>query len=295
MKVIKPVTIADAQLISSSVPETDYTAYSAATNYAVGARAIYAHKVWESVQTPNTGKTPGTNALYWAEIAPTNRWLMFDSEISTQTQAASTLTVVIKPGLVDSLALIGLQGAMVSITVRDGLTGPVVYTYSSALDGSVVQDWYQYFYQPFIPILSLVLTDLPLYGSAHITVSITGTGTIKCGSLIAGQSYELGDSQFGASIGIIDYSKKTTSLSGSTTFSRGKSSKRMSLQIIVKNFNLDNVFRTLDDLRATPSVWIGTTAAGYQALTIFGFYRDFSIEIAYPTESFCSLEIEGLV
>lgn len=295
MKVIKPVTIADAQLVSSTAPESDYPVYDALTDYAVGARVISGHKVWESVQTPNIGHTPGTNALYWAEISPTNRWLMFDNEINTQTEAVDDLTVVIKPGLANSISLIGLQGSRVNITVRDGLAGAIVYTYSIALDGSTVMDWYQYFYQPFIPVSSLALTNLPLYGNAHITISITGAGLVKCGSLIAGMFYQLGEAQFGAAVGIIDYSKKTTSPSGSTTFSRGKSSKRMSLQMLVKNYNLDNVFRTLDDLRATPSVWIGTDVANLQALTVFGFYRDFSIEVTYPKESFCSLEIEGLV
>lgn len=294
MKVIKPAVMADANLISSSVPETEYAAYNAATNYAVGARVIYLHKVWESVQTPNTGNTPGTNALYWAQISPTNRWAMFDTEISTATSVSSSLTVTIAPGLVDSLALLDVDGISLDVVIRDGLAGPVVYSYSQRLDGSEVLDWHQYFYLPFIPVNEVVLGGLPLYGSAHITVTITSSGVINVGTLTVGMAFLLGDTQYGASAGIIDYSRKETSAAGVTTLNRRKFSKRMSAQMMLKNYTLNNLQRTLADLRATPCLWVGADNAQYAPLTVFGFYRDFSIDVAYPTDSFCSLEIEGL-
>lgn len=68
----------------------------------------------------------------------------------------------------------------------------------------------------------------------------------------------------------------------------------MSVRMMVENFALNNLQRTIADLRATPCVWVGVDNAGYAPLTIFGFYRDFSIDVAYPTKSYCNLEIEGL-
>ncbi len=58
MKVIKPSLIADASLISSTVPETEHSAYGAGTSYTLGARVIYQHVIYECIQTPNTGNTP---------------------------------------------------------------------------------------------------------------------------------------------------------------------------------------------------------------------------------------------
>jgi hypothetical protein len=295
MKVIRPVAIDTTNLISSSVPETDYAAYAAGTNYAVGARVVYQHAVYESVQTPNTGHTPGTDALYWATIAPTNRWLMFDQEVSTQTTADGQIAVTIAPGLVDSLALIDVTGFTVNVVVRDGLDGPELYNRDYPLDGSEVFDWFQYFYQPFIEIHQLVLTDLPLYGSAHITATIIGTGTVKVGSMITGTAFDLGDLQYGATAGIISYSRKDTSAAGVTTFVKRKNSKRMSGQLMFENWSLNNIFRVLESLDATPCVWVGTNSAGYEPFIIFGFYRDFSIVVPYPTVSLCDLEIEGMV
>lgn len=294
MKVVKPTPITDAVLISSNAPEADHAPYAAATDYAVGARCIYAHKIWESVQTPNVGHVPGSNALFWALIGPTNRWAMFDSEISTQTALASPLVVTIKPSYANSLALFGLEGSTLEIYVRDGAGGPVVYSKTLSLDGTIIADWYQYFFEPSVQLAEVVLTNLPPYGNAHITVAISGSGTVKCGDMTVGTMYMLGDTQFGASAGIVDYSRKDTSATGVTTLSKRGYSKRMSAQAMLSTAQINKVQRVLASLRATPCAWIGTDLAGYEPLIVFGFYRDFSIDIAYPTVSFCNLEIEGL-
>ena len=294
MRVIKPVVILGAQLIDSSVAETEYAAYVPATDYIVGARVIYLHKIWESAQTPNTGNTPGTNALYWTEAGPTNQWAMLDTEVSSATSVPLSLVVTIAPGLVNSLALLEINGADLNVTVRDGPGGPVIYEYDKSLDASHVYDWLQYFYDPFIPVHEAVLTNLPLYGNAHITVTITSAGTINVGTMAAGMSVYIGDAEYGASAGIIDYSRKDTSDTGVTTLLRRKFSKRMAVRLMVENYALNNLQRTIADLRATPCVWVGVDDASYEPLTIFGFYRDFSIDVAYPTKSYCNLEIEGL-
>jgi hypothetical protein len=293
MKVIKPIDITDAVILSSTATET-YAAYDAATTYALGDRVTSGNSIYECIQAPSTGQAPD-NALYWMIVGPTNRWAMFDDEISTQTVQASPLTVVLKPGYVNSLALFELVGAQLDITVRNGLTGPVVYSRTVELDGTVIVDWYQYFFEPSVQRGEVVLTDLPPYSDAHTTVSITGPETVKCGHLTVGTFYLLGETQYGASAGIIDFSRKDTSALGNTTFVKRKFSKRMSASLMIDGVNINKVQRVLADLRATPCAWIGTDEAGFEPLTLFGFYRDFSIEVSYPLLSLCTLEIEGLV
>jgi hypothetical protein len=295
MKVIKPVTIGAAQLVSSNVAEDDAPAYAADTDYAVGAKVTYESNVYESVQTPNKGKTPGEQPLYWALSGPTNKWAMFDDEVSTQTTRDSPLTVVVKPGLVNSLALLELAGSRVDVTGRDGPSGPIIYTAERQLEGSIVTNWYEYFFEPFAPLSEIVLTDLPAYGSLHLEVSIEAPfGSVACGAFIAGTAYLIGDGEYGGSAGIIDYSRKDTSDTGKTTFRKRNFSRRMSQRLWVDAPRFNAVYRLLSGLRATPCVWIGADSDDLGPLTIFGFYRDFSIDIAYPLINFCNLEIEGL-
>ena len=294
MKVIKPTALGDAMLVSSSATETVAT-YNAATDYALNDQVVFGNAIYSAIQTPNSGNTPGSAPLFWLRVGPTNRWAMFDAELSTQTAQATSLTLVIKPGYVNSLGLFGLEGTALVVTVRNGLTGPIVYGPKTIdLDGTLITNLYEYIYEPSVQRGEAVLTDLPTYADAHITVSITSEGVAKCGNLLLGQFYILGETQYGASAGIIDYSRKDTDAFGVSSFVRRKFSKRASVRLMLNNDQLNKVQSVLADLRATPCAWIGTDALGYEPLTLFGFYRDFSIDIEYVNMSYCNLEIEGL-
>lgn len=295
MKVIKPVTITSSNLVSTTAAET-YSAWNGATAYTAGDIVLRTttQRLYERLISGTTATEPENDTTNWLDIAPSNKWAMFDNYVSTQTAATSPLTVVIKPGLVNGLALFGLVGTSLTVTVRDGLAGPVVYTTTISLEDSVVSDWYQYFFEPFTQLAEVVLTDLPPYGDAHITVSVTGSGTVKCGILAVGTTYAVGETQAGASVSITDYSRKVTDEFGTTTFVRRAYSRKMSATTWIASASMNKVMQVLADLRALPCVWIGTTVEGLEPLTVFGFYKDFSIDVAYPTTSFCSMEIEGL-
>ncbi|HEY8606635.1 MAG TPA: hypothetical protein VIM12_05915 [Noviherbaspirillum sp.] len=293
MKVIRPVVIDSGKLVSSSVPEDEHQVWNSGTTYAAQARVIADHFIYESLQAGNLNKPPAASLLDWVRIGPTNQWAMFDAEISTQTAADGELTVVLKPGYVNSLALFGVSGSNLAVEARDGADGPVIYSHEQSLDGSFVGDWYQYFYEPIEQLDEVVLQGLPAYADAHLTLTISGL-VAACGILIVGNVYEIGRTQRGASAGITDYSRKETSAAGTTTFVKRRYSKRMRASMVVGNALLNKLQRLLASLRATPCVWIGTDAPGYQPLTVFGFYRDFSIDIAYSNHSLCNLEIEGL-
>lgn len=296
MKVVKPIIVTDAVLTASNATET-VALYNAATTYALGNRVRLdtTKKIYECIQAPSTGNAPDTSPLWWVEVGPTNKWAMFDDSTSTQTAQASPLTVTLAPGYINSLALFGLEGQTLTVDVTDGAGGPNVYSRTVNLDGTVLADWYQYFFEPFVQLGDVVLTDLPPYGAARVTASISGTGTVKCGHLGVGTFYDLGEAEFGASAGIIDFSRKDVDAFGATKLTKRKFSKRMNARMELPTAQINKVQRVLADLRATPCAWVGADdVALYAPLVVWGFYRDFSIDVAYPTLSYCSLEIEGL-
>ena len=295
MKVVKPTPITAAMLVGTTATET-YTAWNAATAYVLNDIVLRTatQRLYQRLIAGTTATAPESDTTNWLDIAPSNIWAMFDGEISTTTDRTTSITVVLKPGYVNSLALFGLVGSSIDITVRDALAGAIVYTHSQTLDGTIIADWYQYFFEPVVQLGEVVLTDLPPYGDAHITVVITGTGTVECGICLVGTFYTLGDTQYGASVGIVDYSRKETDAFGITTFVRRAYSKRMTARLMLDTVQINKVQRVLADLRATPCAWIGVDNDTYAPLVIYGFYKDFSIEIAYPTLSYCSLEVEGL-
>lgn len=296
MKVIAPTTfVAATHLVSSNATET-YATWAAGTTYAKDAFVDYETHIYQSLVNSNTGNQPDTSPTFWVQIGPDNTHAMFDDQISTATTRTSPLTVVLTPGLCNSLALFGLVGTSVSVTITDGVAGPTVYTGTASLDGTFVFDWYQYFFEPYVQIEELVLTDLPPYSSARLTVTLSGSGTVQVGQLIFGTQYELGDAGYGASVGIIDYSTKQTDEFGTTTFVQRAFSKRMTARLMLDTAQISRVQQVLARVRAKPSVWVGVPDdSTYNPLTVYGYFRDFSIEVAYATKSYCSLEIEGLI
>jgi hypothetical protein len=298
MKVIKPTTVTPAMILSTNVVEA-YAAWSAVTSYSKDQKVDYGEGYYNSLVNSNLNNIPDVvGSTFWEYIGPDNKHAMFDGQVSTSTtRATSPMTVTIAPGIVNSLAMIDLVGSSVTITMTDAGASPPVYTKTIGLDGSIVFDWFTYFFEPFVQLAEVVLTDLPPYSSGQITMTLSGGGAVSIGELLVGLVYELGEEgmEQGASVGIIDYSRKDTdNETGMTTFTRRAYSKRMSGQFLLNNGQLNAVQRILADIRAVPSVFIGSEAADYTPLIVYGFYRDFSIDIAYPTKSFCRIEVEGL-
>jgi hypothetical protein len=258
-------------------------------------------RVYERVTTgPNTA-APENDPVNWLDIGPTNEWAMFDREISTYTSKPGSLSVTLRPGYVNSLSLYGLNGSTLQVLVRNGLDGAIVYGNADltgpreiSLDGTLITDWYQYYYEPTRMLVGITLTDLPPYLNAHITVTVTGSAEVTVGVLDVGSYYDLGGTGYGATMSLVDYSKKTTDEYGQTLFVKRGFAKRLSAKMMFDNVQLSKVLGVLADLRATPCSWSATDVDGLESLNIFGWFEDVDIDVAYATQSYCTVTVQGL-
>jgi hypothetical protein len=305
MKVIKPFTYDPSMVVSNNAPEA-HSLWVSGTSYAKNAEVLYAisvngylvNHVWKSLVSTNTTE-PSTDDTKWQDMGVCNKCAAFDGQISTETtKSTSPLTIVIRPGLVNSLAVLGITGQTLTVSMTDDGESPTVYSRTIDLEGSIILDWYMYFFEPFEQLAEVVLTDLPPYANGEVTINLASGGAVAIGEIVFGTVYGLGENalEHGATIGIIDYSRKDTDPdTGLTTFVQRAYSKRMSGQFLIENGSISGVQKVLSSIRAIPSVFIGSEDTDYSALIVYGFYRDFSIDIAYPTHSFCRIEVEGLI
>lgn len=293
MKIIKPLTINDAILTSSTVAENDYAAWASGTAYTTGQKVIRTttHKIYEALQN-STGKTPESEPTYWLDLGATNRWKMFDAKVGTSTVATTSMAWVLTPGvLCTGIALLELVGN--SVTVQVDTEDGVVYDLTSPIPDS---SWFDYFFDDIERMPFLVLTDLPLYSSSVITITVSGaTGTqVGCGVCVLGRSVEFADAvQHGAIAGIQDYSAKGVDDFGNSIIVERAWSKRAQWEFVIKNSKLNKLQRTLAEMRATPAVYIGSET--YDQTVVYGFFKNFEIVIEYPGHSVCSIELEGLI
>lgn len=299
MKVIRPIQITASKVISSTAVE-EYGAWSNATTYAEGDRVIYNNKIYESVVASNLNKQPDTNPTSWLFVSADNKMSMFDLQVNTQTTAMDTLTVVFKPGKsFTALAFLNIIGVSISVVVRDGVGGAVVYSNTVSLDNSSISvvDWYTYFFEDFDFFTEAVFQNIPPYNDGVVEVSISGNvgSLVAIGACTVGTVIELGDTQYGANYGIRDYSVNETDQFGNTEFVERPFSKRMNALLYTPNERLNYVTKTLQGLRAVPTVYIGAEDPKYQGTIIFGFLKDWNIEINYPNHSMISTEVMGLI
>jgi hypothetical protein len=295
--IVKPIVVNDANFVSSSLAEADHAEWAVGTTYALGDRVIITtgqHKIYESLEAGNVGNSPPTSPTKWVEVAPTNRWAVFDQSGGTVSQGTSPVEWVVTTGRVDSVAVLEIADAnTVQIVGTSTLEGEVYNETYVLEDNTVVGNWFEYFFSPIRKQSEVIATDIPQYQDLAIKVIIAGAGTVKAGTVIFGNSSQIGATQYGARSGIIDFSRKEVDQFGRATLVKRKFSKRMDVNLIVDNGIVDSVQALLADLRAEPVLYIAAKD-NFELLTVFGFYRDFTIDIAYQEQSFCTLEIEGL-
>jgi hypothetical protein len=222
---------------------------------------------------------------------------MFDDQISSVSSGTTDIIFAVVASAIDSVALLNITASKTNIAVTDKDSKALVYHNSQQLSGGESLDWYSYFfYDADTQKTSSIYLDIPPAANSLITIKVSGMGTVSVGTYINGQIKAIGNTQYGVSAGIIDYSRKDTDEFGNTTFTKRNFSKRMNASVSLTNSNLNRVQRILYGLRATPVLWIASTDAQFEEpLIIYGFYRDFSTEISYPTHSICNLQVEGLI
>lgn len=295
MRIIKPVEITPAILKSSNVPETDYAAWSAATAYAVGAKATYNHRNYEAL-VASTGANPETDTSdppKWLDLGATNRWRMFDDMVGSLTEQTGSIVVELQPGaVINSVALFNLLGRSATVTLTDPVDS-IVYQRTVSLIDAGVTNWYEWFFAPISRQTDFVLLDLPAYGTATLSVVIdNAAGTAACGHLVMGRQAEIGVALYGSGVGITDYSRKEADAFGNAIVVERSFSKRAEFDVMVDTPQIGRVQRLLAGIRAQPVVWIG--AEGYESTVLFGYYRDFSISISGPSVSDATITVEGL-
>lgn len=297
MRILRPIDVTDAVLISSSVPlpvvgpgvDPDPALWLVGTTYAVSAEVYHLTRRWRSRQAGNVGKTPATNPDWWLDLGPVNQRAMFDSSLGTITSAAESFTVVLHPtSYVDTVSVM----AVGADTVRCRVPSSPYDVTQSMLYPRAVSNMYEYRFEPFDVREKALFTGLPVGAGAQIELTFSRPGGIaSCGKCEPGLVRRFGSTEFGASVGIKDFGVKSVDKWGAPTMLEGAWADRMSIVVDVPNYLIDPLKRELTKYRSKPVVWIASDL--FEATQVYGTFRDFSIVIPNAKKSKCSIEIEG--
>ena len=329
LKIMQPTALTSAMLVSASVPENDYPAWSATTSYTAGARVIRTttHRIYQAVaditgNASNTTPEADTPHVQWVEIAPTNRWAMFDQRVASRSVGTSSgLSVQIQPGRCNGVALMDMvyvsdftlevvwaaesgitkdetTDYAYGITLRTIITATQIrLIYTANLRQRNVSNWKEYFLEPYA-IKTDAFIGFASRNDATITLTVPAPGVgepvPEIGAFMFGNFIELGDVGRDADAGAESYTVIQTDDWGISQIVERDYVKRVTYPVLVYNYGLNRLFSTLAELQSKPAVFVGSDDFRYTPYTVYGVVESFNVGGDNGTASICNVNVKGI-
>jgi hypothetical protein len=305
-----PAVRAAETLNTSGITKNSFTetvlAYDIDLPYTAGAYVDYNYNIYEAIVDAPIG-TPPTELegdLIWNFVRPSNKLAMIDltTDGSSKISDFGYFSYVAKSSDIDFAAMVQLSanvtdlcimhctslGTISSFNHSELLTQEYlsVEVVSSLKDKAIADNYYSVVSFRISPPIARETTGTVILPAPEVSV----------GEFTYGESHIIGDTLYGVSSSIVDYSIKKTNTFGTTSFVKRGFSKRVSGDVMINRADQNTVLKLLYSLRAVPALWIASDNEFDSTPTIvFGFYNSFNLKIQYPTISSYNIEIEGIV
>lgn len=286
------------EILNDSVPENDAPEWNVLTVYKAGARVIYRGFVYEAM-SDNSGKNPLENSDFlnapWWTIGPTNKTAcIYDIYAHTQTIAPDANPLVIQVPIrppATGIALLNMTAVRVTVSVESG-DGELMYGGDTIYLLRDSEDWWDYCFGEFIFRHDITFLEVPPVMGTVTIVLEHGTAA-AVGMIIVGERAILGDTQYGARSGIIDYSSNTTDAYGNEVFVKRQTARRIEASAWIDDERADHVASILRNIASVPVLWIADNNAGHESLVAMGVFRDGSITYSTWGHTILDIEIRG--
>ncbi len=309
-KITIPFQVRDANIASLNIPENDYPLHSMITTYNLGDRVVVTgvdvHQVWQSVHgvtgtwpLGNIGFSPSAeldlnNPVHWSLVGATNAYKIFDTYTSSQAVYPDVITFELQNlGVVNTVGLINIDAASASLVAVD-MADVEIYNQTVDLTSyATFTSYYDYYFTPFLRKNVLVFEDIPPVENAKFTVTLTAIGDVKIGNFVGGYGYNMAAISYSSNIRQKDYSIKEQLPSGEYFFAEGATSTVADLYFTLPNEKFDLLQRLIQQLRATPALYVGSEL--YESTILYGIVLDAPSTLTYATHSECRMQIESLI
>lgn len=240
-----------------------------------------------------------TKTNKWVQINPTNYFAMLDGKTKTQTARQDNITFSLSSEGYDSFCLLNLDATSVSVELIENGTSEVLYSKSFDLqDESVVIDAYTYDFAPFEFTPSVYIDDLPIYMDATLNVVINNAGSLaKCGRLLFGRSFYVGDTNFDGNLDLEFYQYDETDIFGNRTLVYYDSADVENYSVSIPTNKIPMVRRVSKKLAGKPVLFIADESPEtlLENLLNFGFLEKFSVVISESDYSIVSISYKSIL
>jgi hypothetical protein len=305
MNVIIPTQITASDVVTYNVPQ-ETPLWNVATSYSKGTvvtKDDCGAVRYESLINNNVGNDPSTDdGMSWLRLdTPSNCYAMFDESVGTQTIGDLTIDdgdikIKINTGAKLSafafLNVTGVQEVYVKVLKSDGVT--IAYETTRPMRQKNASGWWNWLFGGFRLLPSFIQFGFPPVRNGTIEVefrSLDGA-VAKVGSLQYGDLFEIGQTTYGVSMELKDFSRFEEDDFGNYTIVPRRKSKRPSYPVLIEPARFDDVFRRLESLGNRPVLWIPDKEK-FGELAVLGFYRDLRMDFSTPAWVNTTLVITG--
>ena len=286
MYVLVPKQIGDSMMLPGTIPAVDTAAgealWVAGQAVSVGNERNYGQTIYRCAVVPvNLNTPPDQDPVGWAPIRPTNRYAPFDTYVQTaQVNCLGSLSYVLKVPFINGLALHGLMGKRLRITVTDGVGGPnLIPPIDTGLNLPRI-GWWNYFFGERTPTKAYRIENIPSKSSTVITVTVSadaaqqvGIGWMSIGNWTSFGMTSVGVSsgtQYGASADLTNYSYRKEFEDGTFRLVTRGSAVNLTLPVVIDAEETNRLFALIERLKDTPVSVFASSLGKYRYLATVG-------------------------
>ena len=268
MYVLVPKQIGDGMMLPGTIPAVDTSAgevvWVSGQAVVIGSERVYGRSVFKCAAVPtDLTRPPDQDLMKWKEMRPSNRYAPFDNYIQTaQVGRKGSVTYVLKVPFIDGLALHGLIGKRLQITVTDGVGGAdLIPPIDTRLNLPRV-GWWQYFFGERTSIRAYRMEKIPSRSSTVITITVSadasqdvGIGWMSVGNWTNFGMKSVGmrsGTQNGATAETVNFTFRKEQEDGTFRQESRGSSVNLAMQVMIDADDANRFFQVIDRIRNTP-------------------------------------------
>ena len=309
--------ISDATFLAGGIAEPSglETEWVSGQNFAVGderTRTVK-HRVYRCA-TAITGGTvaPELDSTRWQDMRPTDRYLPLGPQIRTDgklvyqnyplVRTSGDIVYVMAQRYANAVAMFGLKGAGWKIEIAPAPGEAVVHTRTGVLMAPATGYW-NYAYGQRLVKDRVLVTDLPIYPNAEITITIMGTGTqtraisqLEVGKLRFIPGVELQGTGTGFGVNRIPKAFTNTKVeeNGGTAVLIYGTSYDMRGTVELRGNQEDGALIQLRNLIGKGAAYTPTLCEGFEQSLVFGVLKSADVVRQSFDTTIADIQIDGL-
>lgn len=272
--------------------------WDSGTDYSVGDLVSY-HSGYKYYMYKATGASKGVKPTsvntVWQNIGAVNIHRCVVGATQNKTEQRGDFSITINSNKADYFYMLGLNAHSAKIEIKNS-DGDVLKSVSKELSYKNAASWKDYYFKDFT-LKQTFGTELVLGYNNQVTFSVSSPSISRIGDVVIGRSFYIGEALWGASAGILDFSRKVRDSDfGDVSLSQGSYADKADVTVIVDTQRADAVKNFLTSVRGQEILTLGDERdTGFDMLKIRGFIRDFSVTLSNPVTTELTIQIEGLI